>query len=60
MAKFTQGQLKKSLLENITLIFKEDDDNDFKWVEFHEIEDYIEKGYYIFNKEKREYYAKIN
>jgi len=65
MAKFTKSELKKSVIDGVTLMEKENEygwewQNDFTWVEYHEIKNYIDKGYMIFNEEKREYYEKLN
>lgn len=56
MAKFTKGELKKSLIDNLTLVKREDN---FKWCEFHELSDFLKDGYIIFNDEKREYYERM-
>lgn len=60
MAKFTTGQLKKSLFDNITLMESTDKDglHDYVWAEFHEIESYINDGFKIFNNDKAIFYNK--
>ena len=55
MGKFKKAEVKKSLLNGITLMTNK---VDFQWVEFYEIENYIKRGYYIFNDEKRNLYSK--
>lgn len=57
MSKFTKSEMKKSLLENITLMEK--DVNDWKWVEFEEIDLHLKQGYVIVNDEKRDFFNKM-
>lgn len=58
MAKFkSKSDLKKSLLDNITLM---QNDDEYIWAEYHEIESYLIKGFVIFNDEKRALYEKIS
>lgn len=54
--KQTKSSLKKSLLNDLTLMIKEDK---YSWATFSEIKDYMENGHVIFNDEKRELYSKI-
>lgn len=57
MAKFkSKSDLKKSLIDNISLLQKGDD---FIWVEFHEIKSLLNQGYEFFNEDKKKLYEKI-
>lgn len=57
MAKFKKSEMKKSLLEGISLVYIDYDN--YKWVEFHEIAACYDDGYILFNEEKRAYYEKL-
>lgn len=57
VAKFTKTEMKKSLLENISLM--ESDDGSSVWAEYHEIPIFIKMGYYLFNDEKRTLYISL-
>ena len=60
MAKFSPSELKKSLENNLTLLHHmNNDSDDYKWVEYHEIENEIKKGYFILNEEKRDLYNRM-
>ena len=50
--------MKKSLLNGISLVFNPLKVIDWKWVEFSELKDAYQKGYVLFNEEKREYFEK--
>jgi hypothetical protein len=56
MAKFTKSEMKKSLLEGISLVERE---GDFTWVEFHELPEHYEHGFVLLNDEKRELYERM-
>lgn len=57
MAKFTsKSDLKISLVNNITLVHN---GNKFKWVEFNQIEEYLNNGFEIFNEDKKILYEKL-
>lgn len=58
MAKFrSKSDLRKSLVDNITLLHN---DEESIWVEFHEIEKYLNKGFQIFNEDKKKLYERIS
>lgn len=52
-----EKELEKSLINSITLMVNEDE-TDFCWVEIFEIDEYVRKGYHIFNEVKREIFTK--
>ena len=56
MAKFTKAEMKKSLLEGVSLVER---GNDFKWVEFHELADAYANGYMLVNEEKMALYERM-
>lgn len=56
MTKFTKSEVKRSLLENITLMEKGDESI---WVDFSEIESCLKLGYNISNEEKKQLYESI-
>lgn len=57
MSKFASKlDLKKSLLDNITLLHK---NKEYIWVEFQEIKEYLNQGFEIFNKDKKELCERI-
>lgn len=59
MGKFeSKSEVKRMLLDNISLM-EDVKTNEHIWVEFHEINEYIENGFILFNEEKRILYDKL-
>jgi hypothetical protein len=58
MSKFTKSEMKKSLLNGISLVFNPLKVFDWKWVEYDELKDAYKDGYVLFNEEKREFFEK--
>lgn len=56
MSKFSKQELEKSLINNITLMCKEETPPIFEWVQFFEIPSFLKDGFYIFNDDKRSLY----
>ena len=56
MSKFTKKEMKKSLLDGISLVFNPLKVIDWKWVEYDELKDAYKKGYVLFNNDKREFF----
>jgi hypothetical protein len=52
-----KDDVAKSLRENITLLHKNNLE-EYTWAVFEEIKDLIEKGFTIFNDEKRKLYER--
>ena len=55
MAKFSPSEAKKSLLEGVSLLVKEDE---YVWAEYPEIKDLYTNGYTLVNDLKQEFYEK--
>jgi hypothetical protein len=53
MAKFTKSELKRSLLQGLSLLEKDDD---FVWATYDEIDHYYRKGFVLTNDKKRGLY----
>jgi hypothetical protein len=58
MAKFTNSELKRSLLDGLTLM-QGTESGEFVWCEYYEIDTNIAFGFKIFNDEKKELFSKI-
>lgn len=54
--KFTKSEMKRSLMKDLTLLENEDE---FRWATFDEIDSLVNKGYVIVNEQKREHYDKM-